>query len=106
MSKESQVAEVLEDGTIYVFDMDVCDKEADKAIKSLFKKEGKLLNFDFGATIFSLFVYCIHILRSNGWPTEELIDEIIMHTQEYDEADGIMVVKHNGQFPDEDDDEE
>jgi hypothetical protein len=87
MSKESQIAEVLEDGTIYVFDLDVCDKEAEKAIKTLHRKEGKLLNFDFSATLFTLFVYCIHILRTSGWTTEELINEVIEHAADYDEEE-------------------
>jgi hypothetical protein len=87
MSKESQIVEVLEDGTIYAFDMDVCDREAEKALKSLRKKEGKLFNFDYSATVFTLFVYCIHLLRESGWQTQELLNEVLDHTQEYDDAE-------------------
>ena len=89
MSKESQIVEVLEDGTIYAFDMEVCDKEAEKAIKKLSNKEGKLFNFDFGATIFTLFIYCIHILRDSGWQTQELLNEVLDHTTAYDEKEGV-----------------
>jgi hypothetical protein len=94
MSEESTIVEVLEDGTIYAFDIDVCDQEANLVIEALHEKEGKLFNFDFGATIFSLFIYCIHILRSTGWTTDNLIDEVLTHCESYDD--------HN----DEDDDEE
>jgi len=99
MSKESQIVEVLEDGTIYAFDMDVCDKQAEKAIRSLKKKEGKLFNFDFSATMFTLFVYCIHILREAGWQTQELLNEVLDHTTAYDERDGVEI---NNGYDDED----
>lgn len=85
--QDSQVVEVLEDGTIYAFDLDVCDSEAEKAINKLYKKQGKLINFDFSTTVFTLFVYCMHILVSAGWSTEELIDEVINHTQGPDDED-------------------
>jgi hypothetical protein len=87
IAKDSQVVEVLEDGTFHAFDLEVCDKEAEKALKSLLKKEGKLFNYDYGMTVFTLFVYCIHILRDGGWETEELVNEVLDHTQQYDERD-------------------
>jgi len=87
MSEESTIIEVLEDGTIYAFDMDVCDKEANSAIETLYEKDGKLFNFDFSAAVFSLFVYCIHILRSAGWTTDNLIDEVLLHSESYDDED-------------------
>ncbi len=95
MSKESQIVEVLEDGTIYAFDLDVCDKEAEKVIKKLYKKEGKLFNFDFGASVFTLFVYCIYILKDSGWKTEELVREVLDYSE-----------KHNYEHDDDDDDDE
>jgi hypothetical protein len=49
MSEESTIVEVLDDGTIYAFDMDVCDQEANNVIELLHEKEGKLFNFDFSA---------------------------------------------------------
>lgn len=79
MSKESQIVEVLEDGTIYAFDLEVCDKEAEKVIRNLHRKEGKLLNFDFSTTIVTLMIYCAHLLKSAGWSSEELVDEILYH---------------------------
>jgi hypothetical protein len=87
MSEESTIVEVLEDGTIYAFDIDVCDQEANLVIEALHEKEGKLFNFDFGAAIFSLFIYCIHILRSSGWSTDNLIDEVLSHCESYDDED-------------------
>jgi hypothetical protein len=85
--KDNQIVEVLEDGTFHAFDLDVCDREAEKALKNLYKKEGKLFNYDYGMTVFTLFVYCIHILREAGWETDELVNEVLEHTQEYDERD-------------------
>lgn len=87
IAKDSQVVEVLEDGTFYAFDLDVCDKEAEKALKNLQKKEGKLFNYDYGMTVFTLFVYCVHILREGGWQTDELVNEVLAHTEDYDEKD-------------------
>jgi hypothetical protein len=87
IAKDSQVVEVLEDGTFYAFDLEVCDREAEKALKNLLKKEGKLFNYDYGMTVFTLFVYCVHILREAGWETEELVNEVLDHTQQYDERD-------------------
>ena len=90
IAKGGQVVERLPDGTIYAFDLDVCDKEANKVLKSLRRKEGKLFNFDFGATVFSLFVHCVHILRASGWDTDQLVDEVLSHTEQYDIDDGLI----------------
>ena len=87
IAKDSQIVEVLEDGTFHAFDLDVCDREAEKALKNLQKKEGKLFNYDYGMTVYTLFVYCIHILREAGWETTELVNEVLDHTQQYDEED-------------------
>lgn len=89
MSKETQVAELLEDGTIYTFDLEVCDKEAEKVMKRLHKKEGKLFNYDFNTTVYALFVYNIHVLRAAGWSTQELAEELFNQTEPYDEEEGI-----------------
>lgn len=85
--KDSQIVEVLEDGTIYAFDLEVCDREAERVLKTLHRKEGKLFNFDYQATIVTLFVYIIHILRSSGWTTDELVNEVLDHTQQYNDED-------------------
>jgi len=85
--KDNQIVEVLDDGTIYAFNLDVCDREAEKVLKNLYKKEGKLFNFDYTATVFALFVFCIYILREAGWQTDELVNEVLDHSQEYDDQD-------------------
>jgi hypothetical protein len=77
-----RITEVLEDGTIYCFDMDKCIEEANNSLEKLFEKEGVELDYDFSATVFSLFVKCVHILTSSGWTTEELINEVIDHSEE------------------------
>jgi hypothetical protein len=41
--KDNQIVEVLDDGTIYAFNLEVCDREAEKALKNLYKKEGLLV---------------------------------------------------------------
>lgn len=87
IAKDSQVVEVLEDGTFHAFDLEVCDREAEKALRNLQKKEGKLFNYDYGMTVFNLFVYCVHILREAGWHTDELVDELLAHTAIYDGVD-------------------
>lgn len=87
MAKDNQIVEVLEDGTFHAFDLDVCEREAEKALKNLHKKEGKLFNYDYSATIFTLFVYCVHILRESGWQTDELVNEVLEHTSDYDAED-------------------
>lgn len=91
ISKEDNqiFVEALEDGTFHAYALDVCDREAEKALKNLQKKEGKLFNYDYGTTIFTLFIYCIHILREAGWQTDELVNEVLEHTQQYDEQDEI-----------------
>ena len=58
--KDNEIVEILEDGTIYYFDLDVCNDEADKLLTELYGKEGKVSNFDFTASIFNLFVNSIH----------------------------------------------
>jgi hypothetical protein len=83
--KYTQIFEVLDDGTIYAFNLEVCDREAEKVLKNLYKKEGKLFNYDYTATVFALFVFCIHILKQAGWQTDELINEVLDHSQEYDD---------------------
>ena len=83
--KDTEIVEVLEDGTIYHFDLDVCDAEAANALEQLYAKENVQLGFDYTATIFSLFVSCIQTLTNSGCSTTELLDEVINHS----EADDI-----------------
>lgn len=85
--KDNEIVEILEDGTIYYFDLDVCNDEADKLLTELYGKEGKVSNFDFTASIFNLFVNSVHILHDSGWSVEELIGEVLNHTGEFDDYD-------------------
>ena len=75
------IKETLEDGTEYQFDLDVCDKQATKLLDNLFELENNLTGFDFTATIFSLYINCIHILSNSGWTKDELINEINSHLE-------------------------
>ena len=77
--KDNEVIEVLEDGTIYYFDLDVCEQEAESVIGSLIEKQSTVTNYDFHATIFNLFLRSIHILSEAGWEPEELLDEVLIH---------------------------
>lgn len=80
-----RITEILEDGTVYCFDMDKCIQEANSSIEKLYEKEGVELDYDFTATVFSLFIQCVYILTDSGWTTEELIDEVVRHSEEIDE---------------------
>lgn len=75
-----RITEVLEDGTVYCFDMDKCTEVADKIMDDLLEREGEI-DFDYTAVVFSLFINSIHILRNNGWSTEELIGEVVEHSE-------------------------
>ena len=75
------ITEVLEDGTIYSFDLDLCDEEAENAIAYLWEQEGKTLNFDFSSAVFQTFVKSIGILSRSGWSTEDLFQEVANHSE-------------------------
>jgi hypothetical protein len=94
--KETEIAEVLEDGTIHLFDMDVCNQVADETIDMLLNKENQMLKYDFTATVFSLFTRAVHVLTSSGWSTEELINEVIDHS-EAEDADDFDCEHDDGQ---------
>lgn len=80
-----RVTEVLQDGTVYCFDIDKCNEEAEKVLEELYKKEDVVIDFDYTATVFSLYVHCIHILTNSGWSTHDLVEEVVEHS----EADDI-----------------
>ena len=82
--KDTEIVEVLEDGTINYFDLDVCDAAALGALDELWAKENKVLSFDYTASVFSLFVYSIQILTNSGWTTQELLDEVVNHSEAED----------------------
>jgi len=78
--KDTEIVEVLEDGTVNHFDLDVCDEAALEALDSLWAKENKVLSFDYTASVFSLFVYSVGILTKSGWTTQELLNEVVNHS--------------------------
>jgi hypothetical protein len=75
------IKETLADGSEVQIDMDVCNEQASLALDNLFELEGELENFDFVATVFSLYVSCIHILTNSGWNKDELKSEVEYHSQ-------------------------
>jgi len=83
--KDNECVEILEDGTVYYFDLDVCNREAEKAIEELHMKEGVLPNFDYTSSIFTLFISSIQILSQSGWTTDELLQEVLNHSEAEDE---------------------
>lgn len=78
------IKEKLENGDEYEFDMDVCNEAAMTSLDELYSMEGEVENFDFTATVFSLFVSCIHILTESGWTTADLLDAVMTHTEQQD----------------------
>jgi len=82
-----RIVEVLEDGTIYCFDLDKCAEIAENTLEKLYEKEGVELDFDYTATVFSLFVQSVHILTLSGWSTEDLIEEVLDHSEADDISD-------------------
>ena len=81
--KDTEIVEVLEDGTINHFDLDVCNA-ADEALELLWAKENTVLSFDYTAAVFSLFVDAINILSNSGWTTQELLQEVLNHSEASD----------------------
>lgn len=77
----NRYTEVLEDGTIYCFDIDKCMDEADKVMEILYEREGEI-DYDYTAVVFSLFINSIHILSHSGWSKKELIQEIHEHYED------------------------
>ena len=75
--KDNEIIEVLEDGTVHYYDLEVCNKEAYKLLDELYDKEGTVPNFDSTAAIFSLFLESVQVLSCAGWSIEELLEVII-----------------------------
>lgn len=92
--KDSEVIEILPDGTVYHFDMDVCNAEADRVIEELFNKDDTQIGYDYTATIYSLFARSIYVLLDSGWTTQELLQTVLTHSEIIDE-----------EFPDDDDEQ-
>ncbi len=76
--------EVLEDGTIYTFSIDLSYQRAREALAKLYELEGQEVDFDYTAAVFALFVDSIEILSNSGWTTNELLAEVITHSDAED----------------------
>jgi hypothetical protein len=74
------VKETLDNGEEYQFDIDLCNDVADDMLEELYEMEGEVENFDFTATVYSLFVSSVNILAESGWTTEDLIKDVIYHS--------------------------
>jgi hypothetical protein len=76
------IKETLANGEEYQFDLDVCTDAADDVLEELYNMEGTVENFDFTASVFSLFVSSIQILAASGWSATELMEEVAYHSAE------------------------
>jgi hypothetical protein len=76
--------EILEDGTIYTFSINKSSEKAAELMEKLYELEGQELDFDYTAAVFSLFVDCIHTLTQSGWTTDDLLREVIDHSEQQD----------------------
>jgi len=82
--KDNEVIEILPDGTVHYFDLDVCMEEAHNTLNDLYEKEGKIQNFDFVASVYTLFQESIGILTDSGWTVEELLDTVMASAMDED----------------------
>lgn len=85
--KENEVVEILPDGTVHYYDLDICVKEAEKMLDELYSKEDTVQNFDAVAAMYAIFLEAIYVLNHSGMTTEELIEEVLTHTVVIDEDD-------------------
>jgi hypothetical protein len=81
---QDRCTEILEDGTIYTFSINKSSEKAAELMEKLYELEGQELDFDYTAAVFSLFVDCIHILTQSGWTTDDLLREVIDHSEQQD----------------------
>lgn len=74
-----------EDGKEVNIDMELCNLFAVNSLDSLYAFEDEVENFDFVASVFSLYSECIHVLASAGWTPEELKTQVDEHYHCWDE---------------------
>ena len=86
--KDNEIIEVLEDGTVHYYDLEVCNKEAHVLLDELYAKEGKVPNFDATAAMFALFLESVQVLSYAGWTIEDLMEVVIENAQpNYDDSE-------------------
>lgn len=73
--------EILEDGTIYTFSINKSNQRAQELLQQLYELEGQEVDFDYTAAVFSLFIDSIMILSNSGWTTEDLLNEVVTHSE-------------------------
>ena len=78
--KDTEVIEILPDGTVYHFDMDVCNDVADQVLDQLIEKEDNPLGYDYTATVYSLFAKAVYVLVDAGWTPQELLQTVLTHS--------------------------
>lgn len=76
--------QILEDGTIYTFSIAHSTELAQQAMQNLCALQDQEPDFDFAAAVFSLFIDSIYILTDSGWTREELVQEVLTHSQAAD----------------------
>lgn len=83
--KDTEIVEVLADGTVYHFDMDVCNAAADQVFAQLWALENNQLGYDYTATVYSVFSRTVHVLLQSGWSADELVDTLLTHDLDADD---------------------
>jgi len=79
--KDNEIIEVLEDGTVHYYDLEVCNKQAHLLLDELYAKEGTVPNFDATAAMFALFLESIQVLSYAGWTIQDLMEVVIENSQ-------------------------
>lgn len=98
------IREVLDDGTEYAFDIDVCAETAADALDVLVDAQNEVEMFDFATGCLCLFIECVHILTSAGWTEQALVNEIFEHSEQHREP--IEIIEIDDPESDEADSEE
>lgn len=77
------VREVLDDGTVYEFDIDVCASVAADALDVMVEAQDEVEMFDFATSALCMFIECVHILTAAGWTEQALVNEIFEHSEQH-----------------------
>lgn len=78
-SNDNIITEVLDDGTVYSFDIELSGKLAEHKLQELETMQNIVPMFDYTTAVFNLFIHSIHILTHSGWTINELINEVKDH---------------------------
>lgn len=86
------IREVLDDGTVYEFDIDVCADVAADALDVLVDAQNEVEMFDFATGALCLFIECVHILTAAGWTEQSLVNEIFEHSEQHRESIEVVEI--------------